>query len=237
MQQIRRLGPSGEFPPSSEALEYPNGLLAVGGELTPATLLAAYQRGIFPWYEEPQPVLWWTPDPRSVLFPDELHLSRSLRKTVRRNVFRLDLDQRFAQVMRNCAKLRGDGLGTWIDEAMIEAYTALHSLGHAHSIEVLDSKGKLVGGLYGVALGGVFFGESMFSNVTDASKVGMVALVNILKRGQFHMIDCQIESDHLNSLGARNISRLDFEGRLAQTIAMDTPHDIWQLPTDSGDLL
>lgn len=237
MQQIRRLGHNAEFPPSSEALDYPNGLLAVGGELTPSTLLAAYRRGIFPWYEEPQPVLWWTPDPRSVLFPDELHLSRSLRKTLRRNVFRLDLDKRFPQVMRQCAKLRGDGLGTWIDEAMIEAYTALHSLGHAHSIEVLDGEGKLVGGLYGVTLGRVFFGESMFSSVTDASKVAMVALVDILKRGQFHLIDCQVESDHLNSLGARNISRLDFEGRLAQTIAMDTRPDIWQLPTDSGDLL
>jgi leucyl/phenylalanyl-tRNA--protein transferase len=152
-------------------------------------------------------------------------------------MFRLEVDQRFTAVMRQCAQLRGDGLGTWIDEAMIGAYSSLASLGYAHSIEVLGADGELVGGLYGVALGRVFFGESMFSRVTDASKVALVALVDILRRGQFHMIDCQVESDHLNSLGARNISRLDFEGRLAQTIAMETNPDIWRLPTSCGELL
>jgi leucyl/phenylalanyl-tRNA--protein transferase len=236
MRQIRRLKHNADFPPSSEALDYPNGLLAVGGELDPPTLLAAYRRGIFPWYEEPQPVLWWTPDPRSVLFPDELHVSRSLRKTLKRDNFRLDIDRRFSEVMRGCAQLRGDGLGTWIDDEMIRAYAKLHTLGYAHSIEVLDNGGTLVGGLYGVALGGVFFGESMFSQVTDASKVALVALVSILRQGRFHMIDCQVESDHLNSLGARNISRLDFERRLAQTIAMETDPDIWKLPGSSGAL-
>jgi leucyl/phenylalanyl-tRNA--protein transferase len=237
MRQIRRLKHNADFPPSSEALDYPNGLLAVGGELDPPTLLAAYRRGIFPWYEEPQPVLWWTPDPRSVLFPDELHVSRSLRKTLRRGVFSLAVDQRFSRVMRQCAQLRGDGLGTWIDDEMVRAYSKLHSLGYGHSIEVLDGDGELVGGLYGVALGRVFFGESMFSRVTDASKVALVALVDILKRGQFHMIDCQVESDHLNSMGARNISRLDFEERLAQTTTMETAQDIWQLPTSCGELV
>ena len=237
MQRIRQLKHNADFPPSCEALDYPNGLLAVGGELDEATLLAAYRRGIFPWYEEPQPVLWWTPDPRSVLFPDELHISRSLRKTLRRNALSLNVDRQFANVMRACANLRGDGLGTWIDEDMIAAYCRLHALGHAHSIEVIDDDGALVGGLYGVALGRVFFGESMFSQVTDASKVAMVALVRILRRGQFHMIDCQVESDHLNSLGARNISRLDFEERLDQTIGMETNHDIWSLPGRCGDLL
>ena len=237
MRQIRRLRHNADFPPSNEALEYPNGLLAVGGELDPPTLLAAYRRGIFPWYEEPQPVLWWTPDPRSVLFPDELHISRSLRKTLKRDGFQLAVDQRFSQVMRHCAQLRGDGLGTWIDDDMVRAYGELRSLGHAHSIEVLDDGGTLVGGLYGVAMGRVFFGESMFSRVTDASKVALVALVSILRRGQFHMIDCQVESDHLNSLGARNITRLDFEGRLDQTIAMEPDPDIWQLPTRCGALL
>ena len=237
MRRIRQLKHNADFPPSAEALEYPNGLLAVGGELDTPTLLAAYRRGIFPWYEEPQPVLWWTPDPRSVLFPGELHVSRSLRKTLRRDALRLDVDRRFPQVMRNCAQLRGDGLGTWIDETMINAYSTLQSQGYAHSIEVLDNSGALVGGLYGVALGRVFFGESMFSRVTDASKVALVALIDILRRGQFHMIDCQMESEHLNSLGARNISRLDFERRLDQTIGMETNADIWQLPASCGALL
>ena len=237
MQRIRQLNHNADFPPSCEALDYPNGLLAVGGDLDEATLLAAYRRGIFPWYEEPQPVLWWTPDPRSVLFPDELHISRSLGKTLRRNALALRVDQQFTQVMAECAQLRGDGLGTWIDEEMIAAYSKLHSLGYAHSIEVLDDSGELVGGLYGVALGRVFFGESMFSRVTDASKVAMVGLVRILQNGQFHMIDCQVESDHLNSLGARNISRLDFEERLAQTIDMEPNRDIWGLPGRCGELL
>lgn len=237
MRQIRQLDSGNGFPPSEEALEYPNGLLAVGGNLDIDTLLSAYRRGIFPWYEEPQPILWWTPDPRSVLYPDALHISRSLRKTLRRSDFRLAVDQHFAQVMHECGQLRGDGLGTWIDQGMITAYTALQSQGIAHSIEVLDTDGRLLGGLYGVAMGRVFFGESMFSHVSDASKIAMVALVDILRRGQFHMIDCQVESEHLNSLGACNISRLDFEERLAHTIDMETNPDIWRLPTNSGDLL
>lgn len=237
MRQIRQLISGTDFPPSREALEYPNGLLAVGGDLTPDTLLSAYRRGIFPWYEEPQPVLWWTPDPRSVLFPEEIHISRSLRKTLRRDTLQLAVDSRFTQVMRECAALRGDGLGTWIDEDMVRAYSILHSMGCAHSIEVLNNTGDLVGGLYGVALGQVFFGESMFSSESDASKVALVALVHILQGGGFRMIDCQVESDHLNSMGARNINRLDFERRLAQTIDMETDPGMWQLPATCGGLL
>ena len=237
MRQIRQLKTGRDFPPSCDALDYPNGLLAVGGELTPDTLLAAYRRGIFPWYEEPQPVLWWTPDPRSVLFPEEIHISRSLARTLRRGHFQLSVDRQFSTVMRECAVLRGDGLGTWIDEAMIAAYSALHTTGHAHSVEVLDGDGKLLGGLYGVALGQVFFGESMFSKVSDASKVALVALVHILRRGNFHMIDCQVESDHLNTMGARSINRLDFEQRLAQTIDIDHDPGIWRLPATCGELL
>jgi len=237
MRNSRGQDNGGDFPPTCEALESPNGLLAVGGGLSPQRLLAAYRRGIFPWYEAPQPVLWWTPDPRSVLFPDELHISRSLRKTLRGNAFRLAIDQQFTQVMRECAKLRRDGGGTWIDEDMVEAYGRLHRLGCAHSVEVMDSAGTLVGGLYGVALGRVFFGESMFSRVSDASKVALVALVHIMHRGNVHMIDCQVENPHLNSLGARNITRLDFERRLAQTIDVETDGDIWQLPATCGDLL
>lgn len=237
MRQIRRLDADTPFPPSTEALDYPNGLLAVGGGLSESRLLAAYRRGIFPWYEAPQPVLWWTPDPRSVLFPDELHISRSLRKTLRANRFQLAIDRQFRRVMWECAKLRGDGLGTWIDEDMVAAYARLHQRGYAHSVEVLDESGALVGGLYGVALGRVFFGESMFSAVTDASKVALVALVNIARRGGLELIDCQVESAHLNSLGARNINRLDFEQRLAQTVDVETGSDIWCLPATCGDLL
>ncbi len=237
MRAIQQLHTGDAFPPTTDALDYPNGLLAVGGDLTPNRLIDAYSRGIFPWYEEPQPVLWWTPDPRSVLFPDELHISRSLRKTLGKNRFRLSVDQHFEQVMRHCAQLRGDGLGTWIGDDMLAAYCDLHHIGHAHSVEVLNPEGELVGGLYGIALGQAYFGESMFSSETDASKVALVALVDILTRGGFQFIDCQVESDHLNSLGARNIRRLDFEHMLAQTI--DVAHDkgIWQLPDTCGELL
>lgn len=237
MRQIPRLNLREEFPPSSEALDYPNGLLAVGGDLSVGRLLAAYSRGIFPWYEEPQPVLWWTPDPRSVLFPEALHVSRSLRRTLRRDRFRLAVDTCFGRVMRACAQLRGDGLGTWIGDGMLAAYTELHHLGYAHSIEVMDDAGKLIGGLYGVALGRVFFGESMFSRQSDASKVALVALVDILHRGGFRVIDCQVESEHLNTMGACNIPRLDFEQLLAQTVSANHDSGIWQLPDTCGGLL
>jgi len=237
MLQVTYLEGEAEFPPTRDALEDPNGLLAIGGDLTPVRLLGAYRRGIFPWYEAPQPVLWWTPDPRSVLFPEELHVSRSLRRTLRKNTFHLAVDTQFSRVMRACAVTRRRGAGTWIDEAMIAAYCALHDLGCAHSVEILDGAGALVGGLYGVSLGRVFFGESMFSRERDASKVALVALVDILRRGAFQLIDCQVENPHLNSLGARCISRLDFERRLAQTVDVETDGAIWRLPTNSGDLL
>lgn len=237
MRQIRYLNANDDFPPSEEALEYPSGLLAVGGELTADRLLQAYRRGIFPWYEEPQPVLWWTPDPRSVLFPDELHISRSLRKTLRKDAFGLSVDRHFEAVMQSCAQLRGDGLGTWIGDDMLRAYCELHHLGHAHSVEVLDTAGQLVGGLYGIAIGRTFFGESMFSEVTDASKVALVALVHMLRRADFGMIDCQVQSEHLDSLGARDIPRLDFERSLAQTIDKTNDAGMWQLPASCGELL
>lgn len=237
MRQIRQIQPGDHFPPTSEALDYPNGLLAVGGELSVERLLAAYSRGIFPWYDEPQPVLWWTPDPRSVLFPDKLHISKSLRKTLRRDEFRLQVNQHFEQVMQACAELRGDGLGTWIGDEMLTAYTELHRRGYARSIEVLSQEGELVGGLYGVALGRAFFGESMFSRVTDGSKIALVGLVDIMQRGGYTMIDCQLETDHLNSMGAQNINRLDFERRLAQTIGVEPNAGTWKLPETCGGLL
>ncbi|MEZ5573229.1 MAG: leucyl/phenylalanyl-tRNA--protein transferase [Halioglobus sp.] len=237
MRQVPFLQRHADFPPSSEALDYPNGLLAAGGELSVQRLLSAYRRGIFPWYEAPQPILWWTPNPRSVLFLNELHISRSLRKTLKSNTFRLAVDHQFAQVMRECARPRSEGGGTWIDTEMIAAYAELHALGFAHSIEVLDSAGKLVGGLYGVAMGQVFFGESMFSRVGDASKVALVALVYLLRRSNFKLIDCQVENPHLNSLGACNIDRLDFERRLKQTVDVEPDSVVWQLPASCGDLL
>jgi len=234
--RIPFLGHGDDFPPTCQALDEPNGLLAAGGELSQQMLLAAYSRGIFPWYEQPQPLLWWSPNPRAVLFPAELHISRSLRKVLRRNHFRLSVDTRFPDVMQACAEPRRDGLGTWIGTDMLRAYTALHYRGLAHSVEVLEPDGELVGGLYGVALGRVFFGESMFSRRTDASKVAMVALVHILLRGQFALIDCQVDNPHLRSLGAREIDRLDFEALLAQNIDFEMDPGIWSLPGTCGDL-
>ena len=236
MRRVPHLQSDSDFPPTHDAMDSPNGLLAAGGGLSVERLLDAYRHGIFPWYEAPQPVLWWTPNPRSVLFPDNLHISRSLRKTLRANAFHLSVDTQFTSVMRKCAEARRDGVGTWIDEDMVAAYGELHALGYAHSVEVSDASGILVGGLYGVSLGRVFFGESMFSRTADASKIALVALVDIAKRGRLHMIDCQVENDHLKSLGASNINRLDFEQRLAQNIDVAPERDIWHLPATCGDL-
>ena len=235
MPVIHRVHDDG-FPPTGDALDYPNGLLAVGGDLSPERLIAAYRRGIFPWYEEPQPVMWWSPDPRSVLFPAELHISRSLRKTLRQDRFAYSVDQHFEAVIEGCAGGRRDGPGTWIGQQMKLAYTALHQQGVAHSVEVLNTDGVVVGGLYGVALGQIFFGESMFSNETNASKVALVGLVDILTRGGFKLIDCQVESEHLNRLGAQNLSRLDFEQWLAHTTPMENDPGIWHLPPQCGAL-
>lgn len=234
--RIPLLGNADDFPPTSSALEDPNGLLAAGGDLSPTRLLAAYRRGIFPWYEQPQPVLWWSPNPRTVLFPDELHVSRSLRRRLRRDSFALAVDSRFNEVMRACAAPRRDGLGTWIGTDMLRAYTALHYRGLAHSIEVLGPGDELLGGLYGIALGKVFFGESMFSRSTDASKVALVALVSILLRGGYQLVDCQVGNPHLRSLGARELDRLDFEDCLAQNIDLHTDPGIWSLPETCGGL-
>ncbi len=237
MPGIARLAPGDDFPPTRCALSYPNGLLAAGGGLSPERLVAAYRRGIFPWYEPPQPVLWWTPDPRSVLYLNELHISRSLRKTLRTAPLQLSVDRRFASVMEACAAPRRDSDGTWISEDMLQAYQALHRRGIAHSVEVLNGNGDLVGGLYGVAEGRVFFGESMFSHVPSASRIALVALVHLLRRAGFLLVDCQIESEHMNRMGARNISRLDFEAELAQTVDECVEPSIWVLPTHCGDLL
>jgi len=228
------LDDGGDFPPTATALREPNGLLAVGGSLDSELLLRAYQRGIFPWYEAPQPVLWWSPDPRSVLLPGELRVSRSLRRRLRRDDLGLSVNRCFAEVMTACAAPRSGQRGTWIDAAMLAAYTGLHHRGWAHSVEVWRGE-ALVGGLYGVAWGATFFGESMFSRESNASKIALVALVHAARVAGVSMIDCQIESDHLNSLGARCIRRLDFEDRLAQT--PKTRAVTLSLPTTCGDLL
>jgi len=209
------------FPPLEQALDEPAGLLAAGGDLSPARLLAAYQRGIFPWYSPGQPVLWWSPDPRAVLFPEEFHCARSLAKTLRNAGFAVAIDRDFAAIIDTCAAPRPHSLGTWITAEMRNAYLELHRLGYAHSIEVWRS-GVLAGGLYGVRLGGMFFGESMFSRERDASKVALAHLVRVCLRNSIAVIDCQLPSRHLESLGARAIPRIQFQGLLHEHIDLGT---------------
>ncbi|NCF81841.1 MAG: leucyl/phenylalanyl-tRNA--protein transferase [Proteobacteria bacterium] len=199
------------FPDVDYAMIQPNGLLAVGGDLSPARLLHAYQRGIFPWFSEAQPILWWAPDPRAVLLPEAIKISRSLKKTLRRGVFQVTFDQVFPRVIEACAAPRGHQNDTWITNHMIAAYCELHARGFAHSVECWQD-GALVGGLYGVAIGKVFSGESMFSRVSDASKV---ALVTLCQSG-YELIDCQLPSDHLKRMGATEIPRRDFMRLLVQ---------------------
>jgi len=216
------------FPGLGAALQDPNGLLAIGGDLSPRRLLAAYARGIFPWYSPGQPVLWWSPDPRMVLFPDELKVSRSLEKRLRRNDYEVRFDSAFREVMQACsATPRPDQDGTWIVPEMVEAYCQLHALGHAHSVETWMD-GKLVGGLYGVAIGRMFYGESMFHHATDASKIAFVHLVRYLQKHGFGMIDCQMKTAHLQRFGAREIPRDVFAEHLEELIHMSHPYEIWK---------
>lgn len=187
-----------------------DGLLAVGGDLSVERLILAYSMGIFPWFSDDTPILWWSPDPRLVLLPEDLKVSRSLRKTLKKNVFAVTFDKAFREVITACAGIpRQDGRGTWITKDMISAYCHLHEAGHAHSVESWH-EGRLAGGLYGVALGGVFFGESMFSRVTDASKIALACLVRRLVLWNFSIIDCQVSSTHLMRMGAHEIPRPDF---------------------------
>ncbi len=211
------LGPESPFPPLEAALLRPNGLLAVGGDLSPSRLIEAYRHGIFPWFNEGEPILWWSPDPRMVLFPQELKISRSLRKTLKRGNYEIRADSVFKQVMEACAAPRGEHTGTWIHAEMIAAYGRLHEMGMAHSMETWI-EGELVGGLYGVGQGKMFFGESMFSRVSDASKIAFVHLVAQLQRWGFEMIDCQMKTEHLASLGAREISRNEFRQKLKELV-------------------
>jgi leucyl/phenylalanyl-tRNA--protein transferase len=203
------------FPPLEQALEEPSGLLAAGGDLSPERLIAAYRRGIFPWYSPGQPVLWWSPDPRAVLFPEEFHCTRSLAKTLRNGGFSYSMDVDFAAVIDGCAAPRAASPGTWITSDMRAAYLELHRLEHAHSIEIWRD-GALVGGLYGVRLGGVFFGESMFSRERDASKAALARLVAVCRRNSLAVIDCQLPSRHLTTLGSRTIPRSQFQALLRE---------------------
>lgn len=238
MVAITRINRSSlEFPATDQALTYPNGLLAVGGDLGVERLLNAYRAGIFPWYEDPQPIMWWSPDPRSVLFPDELHISRSLRKSIHQSDYHVTADRAFHRVISGCADPRAEQQGTWITNAMGRAYMELHRMGYGHSIEVWDAGQQLIGGLYGVALGRVFYGESMFSRRANASKMALLALVQLIRPRGYKIIDCQVESDHLNSMGARNIPRLDFEQYLAHTGEEFTPDQPWRLDQKAGELL
>ena len=220
--------PHAPFPDPSLAETEPNGLLAVGGDLTVERLLNAYRHGIFPWFSAGQPTLWWSPDPRMVLLPNELRISRSLRKTLRRGHFSVSMDQVFNDVTQACAAPRDEDGGTWLLPEMIAAYGKLYRMGLAHSVETW-SHGELVGGLYGVAIGRVFFGESMFSRVTDASKVALVFLVNSLKQWHFDLIDCQIYTTHLESLGAREIPREEFRRALLKVEAPVVSAERWRL--------
>ena len=206
------------FPDPELALDRPNGLLATGGDLAPRRLLCAYRRGIFPWFSDGQPILWWSPDPRAVLWPDTLRIGRTLRRKLRREAFRLSVDMAFDRVIRECAAPRPGQDGTWITLEMEEAYARLHRAGHAHSVECWHGT-ELAGGLYGVAIGRVFFGESMFSHVTDASKV---ALVHLCALG-FELIDCQLPNPHLARLGAVAVGRRRFLALLDELCAAPGP--------------
>ena len=207
-----------EFPPSNQALDVPNGLLAAGGQLSSSWLLEAYRRGIFPWFNVNEPILWWTPAPRTVLFPEEFRINRSFGKFLKHNPYQITRDQRFTEVMEACAEPRKGQPGSWISPAMIKAYGELFAAGYAHSYECWNQDGMMVGGLYGVALGRVFFGESMFSLQSNASKCCLKALV---ESGDYAVIDCQMRTEHMVSLGARDISRQQFERLLQELTTAD----------------
>jgi leucyl/phenylalanyl-tRNA--protein transferase len=217
------------FPPHHAARA--DGLLAVGGDLSIPRLLAAYRNGIFPWYGPDDPILWWSPDPRLILEPAELKIARSLRAIIRRGRFRVTFDADFRRVIHACATTpRKDALGTWIAPEVESAYNVLHDLGYAHSVEAWDGV-ELVGGLYGVALGRCFFGESMFSRRPDASKVALAALVGFLRVRDVSLIDCQVSSPHLMSLGAKEISRAEFLRRLDESLSSPTSLERWIAPS------
>jgi leucyl/phenylalanyl-tRNA--protein transferase len=219
-----------QFPHVEKALISPNGLLAAGGDLSAVRLLDAYRQGIFPWYNEGDPIFWWSPDPRTVFIPSQFKVSTSLNIVLRKHQFDVAFDRDFEQVMRCCAAPREGANGTWISEDIIAAYCELHRIGHAHSVEVYKN-GELAGGVYGVSLGRMFYGESMFSNASNGSKIALAHLAKQLARWQFGMIDCQMSTPHLTSLGAIEIPRSKFIERLQELVHCE-PHTNWQFDTD-----
>ncbi len=227
------LGPGDPFPPVDQALDNPDGLLAAGGTLSARRLVDAYRRGIFPWFNEGDPILWWSPDPRTVLRPSNIHLSHSLRKRMRKQAHLITIDRAFARVLEGCAAPRVGDRGTWLSAAMRRAYTALHASALAHSVEIWMD-GELAGGIYGVAIGRMFFGESMFARRTDASKIAMAGLAAQLERWGFPLIDCQLETSHLVSLGAEPMRRRQFVAELTRLV--DAPSPAWEMDADlAGD--
>ncbi len=229
--QLDTAYPSQSFPDIELALKDPNGLLAIGGDLTPQRLIRAYQNGVFPWYSDDSPIMWWSPNPRMILFPDQFQPSRSLRKILRRGDFTITCDLAFDQVIRACAEPRDEEQGTWITLQMINAYNQLHELGIAHSIEAWNNK-QLVGGLYGVSIGQVFFGESMFSRKSNASKAALATFMQSARSWNYQLVDCQVHSDHLASLGAISMPRKRFK-RLLETYCYAQPSTAaWQKIVD-----
>ena len=220
-----RLSKRLDFPPAWLARS--DGLLCIGGDLSPQRLLLAYENGIFPWFSKDEPLLWWSPDPRLVLLPKDIKISKSLNKKIKKNIYSITVDTAFEQTIRSCAKPRKDKQeGTWLVDEMVDSYIKLHTLGYAHSIETWREN-KLVGGLYGVCLGRSFFGESMFSFESDASKIALVALSNHLKKQDFDLIDCQVTTDHLLSMGAMEISRNSFLDIILESVKKKDGKNIW----------
>ncbi|WP_067869582.1 leucyl/phenylalanyl-tRNA--protein transferase [Neptuniibacter marinus] len=224
--------PSDSFPPIEQALDDPNGLLAAGGDLSPERLISAYRAGIFPWYSPGEPILWWSPDPRCVLIPDQIHISRSMRKRLKKKDYTVVFNRNFAQVIDACSAPRRGEDGTWITNEMKDAYCNLHKKGLAHSVEVYIDD-ELVGGLYGLAIGKLFFGESMFSKVKDASKIAFIKMVEQLEKWGYALVDCQVSNDHLFSLGATEINRREFQLYLDQYLdEIGQTHWQFGLPAD-----
>jgi len=221
-----RLSERIEFPPAWLARS--DGLLCIGGDLTPKRLIMAYENGIFPWFSQNEPILWWSPDPRLVLDPSHIKISRSLKKKIKKSPFTIRLNTAFEQTIMACAQPRQSrDEGTWLVDGMIEAYISLHKMGYAHSVETWEDN-RLVGGLYGVSLGKSFFGESMFSRKADASKIALVALAGHLGTHKFDMIDCQVTTNHLLRMGAKEMSRDNFLDTLNRSVAANVPNHLWK---------
>jgi len=223
--------PRQPFPPASQAMRDPNGLLAIGGDLSATRLLGAYAQGVFPWYNPDEPILWWCPDPRAVLFPADFHVSRSLARRLRHNDYAITVNRAFPAVLEACSGPRARGRGTWLGPEMKRAYQDLHERGHAQSIEVWQGR-ELAGGLYGVSLGRAFYGESMFSRIDDGSKIALHYLCRQLRAWDFELMDCQISSPHLATLGAVEIPREQFLGRLRAAVAQPAPTGRWRFDVE-----